>query len=161
MDNGLKISTIIGAALIALPVGAVPLSSQTTTFSGTIPVICDYNGGSTSVTMTRSGLNQLEGLTSSFWYDANAAIKLSLSPITIAAAPSGTTSYSWLAKLLDANGNAIAETTPTSSQNDDAFFNDGLASVQTFNLRMQVEPSSGTMKPGTYTGSVTLDCIVQ
>lgn len=162
MDSGLKISTILGLSLIALPVGAVPLSSQTTTFSGTIPVACEYFGGSASVTMTRSSLNQLEGVTPNFWYNANAAVKLSLSPVTITTAPSGTTSYNWLAQLLDVSNNPIAGTTPSSSQNAEALYNSGLVSADTFSLRLRVDPNSSSfMKPGTYTGSVTLDCIAQ
>ena len=158
MDNGLKISITLGLSLITLPVGAVPLSSQTTTFSGTVPVTCNVSGGSTNVNLVLTGLNNLQGGGSNVSFEANANVDLQLGAIGVTATPTGTSSYSWVAELRDAGNNVIASS-DKSNASSLVNYSSGLTSSTTFTVWMNIAPNTGFFKPGTYTGAVTLDCL--
>ena len=150
------------AALLSVPAGFAQLATQTATFTGEMPVGCTQSGFiDASVTMTPAGMAQLTGTTGIFGYDANAAVNLSLNPVTVVSAPSGTTGYIWQASLLDSGNTQLATTLSTSSEPAIKAFNSGITSNVAFRLLMQVGPSSGNMKPGTYSSSVTLDCVAQ
>ena len=158
MDNGLKIATILGLSLIALPASAVPLSSQTVSFSGNVSLSCDLISPPAPVTMTSAGAT-LSGQTSTFYYEANGAVKLSLSPIAVSSAPSGTGSYAWLAELRDA-GTLVASRNDVDTSAAEVPYNSGLTSSNTFVLDMTVSSNTSSMAIGVYTGAVTLDCLV-
>lgn len=158
MDNGFKISTILGLSLIAFPVSAAPLSSQTTTFSGTMPVSCEISGGVNSVAMSPTSLTQIAGTTGDMTFNSNAPVTLSLTPVTVGAVPSGVTGYSWVAALMDNQGGTLASTTESSAQAVGVNFNNGISNTA-LKIRMTVGPASGNVKPGTYTGTVTLNCL--
>jgi hypothetical protein len=152
----------VGAAFFSVPAGFAQLATQTATFTGVMPTGCTQSGFiDASVTMTPSGLAQLTGTTGIFNYEANAAVDLVLNPVTIISAPSGTTSYIWQASLLDGTNTQLISVLATSSTPAERAFNSGITSNVAFRLLMQVGPSSGNMKPGTYSGSVTLDCVAQ
>jgi hypothetical protein len=157
-------SFIIAASTVFLsvPAGFAQLATQTATFTGEMPTGCTQSGFiDASVTMTPAGMAQLTGTTGIFNYDANAAVNLSLNPVTVVSAPSGTTAYVWQASLLDSGNTQLISTLSTSSGPATRAFNSGITSNVAFRLLMQVGPSSGNMKPGTYSSSVTLDCVAQ
>ena len=142
--------------LASLPAQA-QLSSQTTSFTGTVPLSCDLTSGSSSVTMTANGSNSISGTTPSFYYTSNAAVKLALSPVTVNATPTGT-SYNWQAVLFK-GGTSVATTDESSSSPAEVSYSSGLSSSDAFTLQMNVNSSSSTMAVGTYTGTITLDCL--
>jgi type 1 fimbria pilin len=85
-------------------------------------------------------------------------VTLSLSPVTVSATPTGTSSYSWTAALMDGAGGTLMTTTESSASASTVDYNNGITNTN-FKVRMSVGPSSGNVKPGTYTGTVTLDCL--
>ncbi len=161
MSNGLKISTILGLALAAIPVSATTptnLATKTTTFTGTVPVSCELDNNVNSVTMSLTSMNLFQGTTTDIGVNSNAPVTLSLSPVTVSATPTGTSSYSWTAALMDGAGGTLMTTTESSASASTVDYNNGITNTN-FKVRMSVGPSSGNVKPGTYTGTVTLDCL--
>jgi hypothetical protein len=161
MDNGLKISILLGFALAAIPVSATTptnLSSKTTTFTGTVPVSCQLNNSVNTVTMSLTSMNLFEGTTTDIGVNSNSPVTLSLSPVTVSATPTGTSSYSWAAALMDGAGGTLLSTTDSSSAASTVDYNNGITNTN-FKVRLSVGPASGNVKPGTYTGTVTLDCL--
>ena len=157
MDNGLKILTVASVMLASLPAQA-QLASQSTSFTGSVPLTCDLTSGTSSATMSASASTSIVGNTPSFYFTSNAAVKLALSPVTVNAAPTGTNSYNWQAVLFE-GANSVATTDESSSSPAEVSYSSGLSSSDTFSLEMTVISSGSTMAVGTYTGTVTLDCL--
>ena len=163
MDSGFFkfLISSLGIALAALPVGAVTtLDSKTTTFTGTVPSSCEIGNNVNTVTMTLTTLDRFEGQTNDLSFDSNVPVTLSLTPVTVSATPSGTSSYTWTAALIDNAGGTVASTTDSSSTNSTVAYNNGVSNTN-LKIRMSVASASGNIKTGTYTGSVTVDCLSQ
>lgn len=150
----------VAASLLALasPVGA-QLASQTTNFSGTIPVACNVlsgNGQNANLVLTQ--LDNFQGSSSTITFEANADVNLQLAAVDIVAAPQGTSNYTWLATLNDAGNNVIASADPSNASSTVNYSN-GLTNQQSFTVKLSIQPNTSFLLPGTYTANVTLDCL--
>lgn len=158
MDNVIrKLAGIFaGLAVFGIPANA-QLGSQTTTFSGTIPLSCNASGNQ-NANLVLTQLDNFEGNSNSITFNSNGAVKLQLDTVNIIAAPAGTTNYIWTATLKNSGNNVIASADSASGSSPVTFAN-GLTNQNSFTVGLSVQNSTGNLIPGLYTAEVTIDCI--
>lgn len=147
---------VMGAA--AMPAQA-QLASQSTQFSGSVPAICqvvDQVNASSPMTYVDGVLS---GSSQPFSFASNGSVALQLRQVDINAAPANTSNYTWNAGLKVNNGAQITSATQAGASAVIPYAN-GLTANDDFQMTLAVNaPANVLMAQGTYTATVTTDCI--
>lgn len=147
---------VMGAA--AMPAQA-QLASQSTQFSGSVPAICqvvDQVNASSPMTYVNGVLS---GESQPFSFASNGSVALQLRQVAINAAPESTGNYTWNAGLKVNNGAQITSATQAGASAVIPYAN-GLTANDDFQMTLAVNaPANVLMAQGTYTATVTTDCI--
>lgn len=149
----------LGAVSLAAMPAQAQLASQSSQFSGTVPAVCQVADPVNATTpMTFSG-GVLSGTTNAFSFQSNGNVSLQLRQVQIDAAPANTGNYTWGGVLKVNNGADITSATQAGASAIIPYAA-GLTANDDFQMSLTVSAPNGVlMAQGTYTGTLTVDCL--